>query len=161
MITRKIVAPHVRCFSGRSDSFILCGSEWHRSTPEDEAHFHTGYDRETHEPSIGIYILRRPNGLVRVGFDLGRIDANLRPAAIERLENRWTQEAASLSKSMFRRVASRAHFSKSFARFEAAPERLEEWKSELASVLSDPASFEPLERRPATDHVNSENNEQP
>jgi hypothetical protein len=143
----EVVAPHVRFFSGKSESFIQFGSAWRPMNLEDEAHFHTGYDRETHEPSVGIYILRRPNRLLRVGFDFSRLNVNLREHVIQRLAERWKHEAASLSKSMLRNVARRTHFSKSFARFEILPERLEGWKRELEIVLSDPASFERIEHR--------------
>jgi hypothetical protein len=143
----EIVAPQVRIFAGRSESFFQFGSEWRRATSEDEAVAYSGYDRETHEPNVGIYVMPRPNGLVRIGFDLWKLSSNLSPAVIERLQNRWRHEAAGLSKSMLRSALRRSHFSKSFARFEISPERLEEWKSELESLLSDPASFESLERR--------------
>ena len=88
-----IIAPHVRCYSGKQDAFVQFDSEWRRLTPEDAARSHTGVNRETHEPSVGIYIVRRPNGLFRIGFDLWRIGANLRPSVIERLENCWRQES--------------------------------------------------------------------
>jgi hypothetical protein len=142
----EIVAPQVRFFS-KSDSYFQFGSEWRRASAEDEAHSFAGFDRTTREPSVGIYIARRPNGLLRVGVDLWRLGVNFQPAVIERLQNRWRREAATLSKSMLQSALRRSHFSKSFLRFEISPERLEEWKSELESVLSDPASFESLERR--------------
>jgi hypothetical protein len=69
---------------------------------------------------------------------------NLRPAAIESLERRWREHAASLSKSLQRSAARRAHFSKSFASFEIAPESIEEWKDDLAAVLENPASYESI-----------------
>src|SRR6267143_459152 len=130
--------PIVKFFSGRAECFIQDGRKWHRMSCEDEAHGFTGFSRETNEVNVGIYATRRPNGLVRVGFDVWRIGANLRPTAIERLENRWRQEAASFSKPMLRSVSRRAHFSKSFMRFEVSPERVEEWKLELESILSNP-----------------------
>jgi hypothetical protein len=146
----EIVALRVQFFSGKSESFMQIGSEWKRCSPEDEGHHFTGYDRLTHEACVGIYITRRANGLLRIGLDLWKLNTNLRPETIKRIEKRWRQEAAGLSKSMLRSALRRSHFSKSFARFEISPERLEEWKSELESVLSDPASFEPLERRAST-----------
>lgn len=155
-----ILAPHVRCFAGRSESFFQFGSEWRRATSEDEAHQYTGFDRTTREPSVGVYIVRRPNGLMRIGFDLWRLSVNLQPAAIERIENRWRQEALSLSKSMLKSVGRRSHFSKSFARFEISPERIEEWKNELESVLSNPDSYENIERKPMSDQLNPEHREQ-
>jgi hypothetical protein len=143
----EIVAPRVQFFSGKSESFMQIGSEWKRCTPEDEAHHFTGYDRVTDEACVGIYIVRRPNGLLRIGFDLWRLNANLRPENIERIQKRWRREAAGLSKSMLRSVLRRSHFSKSFMRFEISPEQLEGWKAGFESVLSDPASFEPPEGR--------------
>jgi hypothetical protein len=136
--------PIVKFFSGRSELFARDDHRWCRLTPEDEAHDFTGFNRETNEVNVGIYATRRPNGLVRVGFDVWRIGANLRPLAIERLENRWRQEATSLSKSLFRSASRRSHFSKSFARFEIAPERLEAWRCELESILSNPDAYESI-----------------
>jgi hypothetical protein len=144
---RILCAPSIRFFSGRSESYFHFGSEWKRATPEDEAHAFTGFDRITREPSVGVYVTRRPNGLLRIGFDLWRLNVNLQPSAIERIERRWRQEATSLSKSMLRSAGRRSHFSKSFIRFEISPEQLEGWKAEFESVLSDPASFEPPEGR--------------
>ena len=140
-----LAPPNVRFFSGRSESFIQCGSVWKRTTPEDDAKMHTGYDRETQEPNVGIFVIRVANGLLRVGFDLWKIDANLRPSVIERLESRWQQrEAVNLSASQLRAVGRRVHISKSFARFEISIHRLEEWKSELESILSDPNTYESI-----------------
>ena len=158
--TAAIVAPQVRCFSGRQDSFVQDGERWRRTTPEDEAHFHTGFDHETHEPSVGIYIERRPNGLLRIGFDIWKLSLNLRPAVIERVENRWRQEAASFSKSLLRSTSRRSHFSNSFARFEIAPERLEAWKAELEHVLSNSESYECVSRRPPSDELATESSKQ-
>jgi hypothetical protein len=67
---------------------------------------------------------------------------------LERLESRWRErEAVNLSKSMVRRVGRRVHISKSFARLEVSVHRLEEWRLELESILSDPGSYESIERR--------------
>jgi hypothetical protein len=135
----------VKFFAGRSECFVQDGERWRRMLPEDEAHHHTGYDRDTHGPNVGIYVTRRPNGLLRIGFDLWKIDANLRPSVIERLESRWRErEAVNLSNSMLRRVSQRAHISKSFARFEISVHRLEEWRLELESILSDPNTYESI-----------------
>jgi len=140
-----VAAPHVQFFSGRQETFLQSGDTWHRATPEDSAKIHTGLDRESHEPNVGVYIVQRPNDLVRVGFDLWKIDANLRPSVLERLESRWRErEAVNLSKSMVRRVGRRVHISKSFARFEVSVHRLEEWKAELESILSDPNTYESI-----------------
>lgn len=141
-LSATLLPPNIRFFSGRPESFFQFGTEWRRATPEDEAHAYTGFDRTTREPSVGVYVERRPNGLLRIGFDLWRLSVNLCPAAIERLQNRWRRESASLSKSMLRSASRRSHFSKSFMRFEISPERLQEWKSELAAVLSTPESYE-------------------
>jgi hypothetical protein len=144
---RPVAPPLVRFFSGRSESFVQFGGSWRRMTPEDEAHNHTGYDRETHGPNIGIYLIRRPHSLLRIGFDLWKLDVNLSPSTIESLESRWREHAASLTKSLRRRAARRAHFSKSFACFEITPESIEEWKLELVVVLSNPDSYEAIDRR--------------
>jgi hypothetical protein len=141
-----LLPPNIRFFSGRSESFIQVGSEWRPTSPEDEAHFRTGYDRETHEPNVGIYIVRQPNKLLQIGFDILRLNVSMRPAVIERLGRRWWHQSASLSKSLLRSVGHRVHFSKSFAQFEVSPDRLAEWKLELEFVLSDGASYESIER---------------
>jgi hypothetical protein len=146
----QILAPILRFFAGRSESFVQSGSGWRRLTPEDEAKMFSGHDRETRELCIGVYVVRRQNGLLCVGFDLWKLNVNLCPAAIERIKTRWNREATGLSKSLLRSAQRRSHFSKSFARFEVSPEHLEGWKAELESVLSDPASFEPLERKAST-----------
>jgi hypothetical protein len=138
----QILTPIVRFFAGRSQSFVQSGSDWRRLTPEDEAKMFSGHDRETHEPCVGIYVVRRQNGLLCVGFDLWKLNVNLCPSAIERIRTRWDQAAAGLSKSMLKSAQRRSHFSKSFAKFEVAPERLEAWKSELAAVLSDPDNYQ-------------------
>jgi hypothetical protein len=143
---RPVAPTLVRFFAGRSQSFVQFGGSWRRMRPEDEAHSHTGYHRETRELSIGVSIMRRPNGLVRVAFDLWKLDVNLRPAAIESLERRWREQAATLLKSLQRSTARRAHFSKSFASFEIPPARSEEWKDVLEAVLSNPDSYESVER---------------
>lgn len=149
-ISATFLPPNIRFFSGRSESYFQFGSDWRRATPEDEAKGFSGYDRITDEPTVGIYIVRRPNGLLRIGWDLWKLNVNLRPAAVERIERRWRREAQGLSKSMLRSASRRSHFSKSFARFEISPEYLEGWKVELESVLGDPVSFEALERRTST-----------
>jgi hypothetical protein len=143
---RPVAPSRIRFFSGRSESFVQFAGSWRRMTPEDEARSHTGYHRETREPNIGIYVVRRPNGLLRIGFDLWKLGANLRPATIESLDRRWREHAASLSKSRQRSTSRRAHLSKSFASFEIAPECVEKWKAELEVVLSSPDSFEPIPR---------------
>jgi hypothetical protein len=137
-------SPIVHFFSGRSKSFVQCGSEWHRLTSEDEARLATGFSRESREPNMGVYVSRRPNGCVRIGFDLARLDVKLQPSAIERLERRWHEEAASFSKPLFRSVQRRVHFARSFAQFEVSPEHVEGWKLELESILSDPNSYESI-----------------
>jgi hypothetical protein len=141
------ISPTVSFFSGRSNSYVQCGAEWHRLTPDDDARLHTGFDRETREPSLGVSIVRRPNGLVRVAFDLARLDVRLHPSAIERLEARWRGEAASLSRSLLRSVNRRAHFARSFVQFEVAPENVEGWKRTLEARLSNPDSYESIEPR--------------
>jgi hypothetical protein len=66
-----VCTPVVRFFARRSQSFVQSGSDWRRLTPEDEAKMFSGHDRETHEPCVGIYVVRRQNGLLCVGFDCG------------------------------------------------------------------------------------------
>ena len=134
--------PNVRFFTGRSELFMQCGSSWCRMTREDEAELHTGYDWANSEASVGVYVAHRPNGLVRIGWNLWKLNTNLRPSVIEQLKNRWRKrEAANFSKSMLRAVDRRTYFSRAFAQFEIAPARLEEWKSELSAILSNPESY--------------------
>ncbi len=43
-----------------------------------------------------MYIVRRPNGLLRMGFDIWKLNANLRPAVIERMERAAVAMVASI-----------------------------------------------------------------
>jgi hypothetical protein len=140
--------PIIQFFSGRSECFVQDGERWRRLTAEDDAHGFTGFNRETNEASVGVYATKRPNGLFRIGFDIFKLNVNLRSSVIERLKNRWQrQEAQNLSASMLRCVGRRTHFSKTFAQFEISIHRLAEWRLELESILSDPGSYESIERR--------------
>jgi hypothetical protein len=144
--------PTVRVFNRRPESFIQSGpgSAWHRLTNEDEARRATGHNRETKVPSVGVYVIRTNGGRVKVGFDLWRLSANLTPAVLARLENRWRSDDAPLfSKAALRSLDRKVHFSKSFVTIITLPERVAFWTDELVSVLSNPDSFEPLERRPS------------
>jgi hypothetical protein len=146
------IAPFVRVFNKRSESFVQAGpgSAWHRLTAEDEAKRATGHNRETKEPSIGVYVLPPKNGRVKVGFDLWRLSANLKPAILKQLENLWRSEDAPLfSKTALRALDRKVHFSASFVTVVTLPERVAFWTDEFVSVLSNPDSFEPLERRPS------------
>jgi hypothetical protein len=136
--------PTVQFFTGRSELFARDGRRWRRLTPEDDAHGFTGFNCETRETNVGVYVTKRPNALLRIGFDLWKLSANLQPAVTARLERRWTREASTFSKPLQRSASRSAHFSKSFVRFEIAPERVEEWKAELSAVLSNPESYEQL-----------------
>jgi hypothetical protein len=139
--------PHIEFFSGRSERFFQVSSQWRRATPEDDAHFRTGRDREG-ERHLGVYLVPRKNGLVRVGFDLWRLNISLRREVIERLWARWHADGDSLSKSLLKSAERRSHFSKSFAAFEVSVHRLEQWKSELESTLSNPDSYVSIETEP-------------
>jgi hypothetical protein len=150
--TELLIPPTVRVFRGRSESFVQSGpgSTWHRLTAEDEAKRATGHNRETKAPSIGVYVIRTNGGRVKVGFDLWRLSANLRPAVLKQLENRWRSDDAPLfSKAALRTLDRRVHFSASFVTVVTLPEHVSFWTDELVSVLSSPESFEPLERRPS------------
>jgi hypothetical protein len=146
-----LVPPTVRVFSGRSESFVQSGpdSTWHRLTVEDEAKRATGHNRDTKAPSVGVYVLPRHNGRVKLGFDLWRLSANLKPAVVTRLENLWRSEDAPLfSKTALRTLDRKVHFSPSFVTVVTLPERVALWTDEFVSVLGNPDSFAPLERRP-------------
>jgi hypothetical protein len=146
------IAPTVRVFSGRSESFIQSGpgSAWIRLTAEDEAKRATGHDRETKAPSVGVYVIRTSSGRVKVGCDLWRLSANLTPAVVTRLGNLWrTEDAPLFSKTGLRTLDRKVHFSLSFVTVVTLPERVAFWTDELVSVLSNPDSFAPLERRPS------------
>jgi hypothetical protein len=138
----------VKFFAGPSESFILDGSRGRRVTPREEAHFHTGYNRASGDVHIGAFVEPRKNGLVRVGFDVIRLDLDLRPQVIERIRDRWTAESARFSKPLLKSASCRAHFSKTFAEFEISPTQLESWKEELTSILSESGSFVELELTP-------------
>jgi hypothetical protein len=138
------IAPTVRIFNRRSESFIQSGpgSTWHRLTAEDEAKRATGCNRETRAPSVGVYVIPTSSGRVRVGFDLWRLSANLTQSAVTRLGNLWRTEDASLfSKTALRALDRKVHFSASFVTIVTLPERVAFWTDELVSVLSDPESY--------------------
>jgi hypothetical protein len=140
-----IVAPVVRFYSGRQETFLSDGpSRWRRATPEDMARLHTGYDRESREPHLGVFIVPVGNGLRRIGFDVIKLNLNLRDSTMARLEQRWREEAASLPKTQLRHLLRRAHFSRSFARFEVQPGNVERWKDELECVLTNPDTYESI-----------------
>ena len=146
------IAPTVRVFSGRSESFVQSGpgSAWHRLTAEDDAKRATGHNRDTKAPSIGVYVLPPKNGRVKVGCDLWRLSANLTPAVLARLGNLWrTEDAPLFSKTALRALDRKVHFSASFVTVVTLPERVAFWTDELVSVLSNPDSFAPLEWRPS------------
>jgi hypothetical protein len=146
------IPPSIRVFSGRSESFIQSGPgfTWIRLTPEDDAKRATGYNRDTRAPNVGVYVIRAGSGRVKVGFDLWRLSANLTRAVLTRLENLWRSEDAPLfSKTAHRTLDRKVHFSASFVTIVALPERVAFWTDEFVSVLSNPDSFEPLERRPS------------
>lgn len=152
MSATSFLPPLVRVFSRRSESFVQTGpgSTWHRLTAEDEAKRATGHHRETKAPSIGVYVLPPKNGRVKVGFDLWRLSANLTRDVLARLENRWRSNDAPLfSKTALRTHDRRVHFSPSFVTVVTLPERVAFWIDEFVSVLSNPRSFEPIERRPS------------
>jgi hypothetical protein len=145
------IAPTVRVFNKRSESFIQSGpgSAWHRLTVEDEAKRATGHNRDTKAPSIGIYVIRSGRGRMEVGFDLWRLSANLTQAVVTRLENLWrTEDAPLFSKTALRTLDRKVHFSASFVTVVTLPEWVAFWTDELVSVLENPDSFAPLERRP-------------
>jgi hypothetical protein len=145
------IAPTVRVFSGRSESFIQSGpgSRWIRLTAEDDAKRATGHNRETKAPSVGVYVIRTSSGRVKVGFDLWRLSANLTQAVVTRLGNLWrTEDAPLFSKTVLRTLDRKVHFSKSFVTVVTLPERVAFWTDELVSVLENPDSFAPLEWRP-------------
>jgi hypothetical protein len=154
-LSAEIVAPHVHFFSGKSESFVQDGSEWHRLDLEGEARLHTGLDRETKEPHVGVYISSK-NGRVKMGFDLWRLDVNLTPAVLARLKERWQAKAATLfSKTALRTIGRKVHISKSFVTIVTTPEHLDGWRRELEAVLSNADSYGQI------DQVNLEHREQP
>jgi hypothetical protein len=143
-----IAPPTVRVFSGRPEGFVGQPNtdSWRRITVEEEARMRTGLNRETREPSIGVYVAVN-NGRVKIGFDLWKLDVNLKPDVLERLEQQWREgDAVLFSKQALRRVGRKVHISKSFVTIVTAPERLEFWKTELESILSDAHSFELIGR---------------
>jgi hypothetical protein len=132
----------VTFFEKSSGNAIVSPVGQRRTTPEDDAHYHTGYLLGTRKPNLGVAIVRRANGLVKIAFDLIRIDVNLRADTIEELRNRWLSESAAFSKALLKSASRRAHFSKTFASFEVEPSRLDAWKRKLSIILSDPKNFD-------------------
>ena len=141
-----IAPPAVRFYERPSNSYVqMPGGTWHRLDAQDESHFGTGYDRATHEAKIGIYVLRKSADRIKIGCDLARVDVNLKPAVLEKLEEQWKSgDAALFSKSALRNVSRKIHFSRSFVTIICLPERLNFWRSELESILSNPFSFDPI-----------------
>jgi hypothetical protein len=138
-------APTVKIYSGRQESFYANGPhDWRRMTAEDTAKAHTGYDRETREPRLGIYTFPRRNGLVRIGYDNIKLAMNVREDVLERIAARWRVQVASLPKTQLRRLLNRAHFCRTFMRFDTQPENVDGWTRELESILSNPGSYEPI-----------------
>jgi hypothetical protein len=113
-------------------------------TAEDTAKTHTGYDRQTHEPRLGIFILPRRNGFVQIGYDNIKLSLNVRESVLERISARWRMQVSTLPKTQLRRLLGRAHFCRTFVRFETQPEDVEDWKRELESILSNPESYEKI-----------------
>jgi hypothetical protein len=138
-------APFVEFFSGRQEAYVgVPGLSWRRVTPKEAAHSFTGRDRDSHEPRVGVFIAALPGDIVRIGFDLMRLDVNLTESTRERLHALYATRSAKWSKAELRRTRDRVHFSKSFAEFVVREEHVNVWKDELAQVLSDPGSFEAI-----------------
>jgi hypothetical protein len=138
-------APTVKVYSGRQESFYANGPhDWRRMTAEDTAKAHTGYDSQTREPRLGVYILPRPNGLARMGYDNSKLGVNVREDVLERMAARWREQVATLPKTQLRRLLNRAHFCRTFVRFDTQPENVNGWTRELDSILSSPESYEPV-----------------
>ena len=145
MKNANLVAPTVKFYAGRQETFLSDGpTHWRRMRPEDAARLHTGYDRETREPHLGVYIIPVGNGLRRIGFDVFKLNLNFRESTMERLEQRWREQIASLPKTQLRHLLRRAHFARSFAQFEVQPDSVEEWEEELESILSNPETYESI-----------------
>ena len=144
-LATSLAPPTVKFYSGRQESFIGDGpGRWRRMTPEDMAKAHTGYDHESREPHLGVFIIPVGNGFRRIGFDVIRLNLNIRESTMERLEQRWREQSASLPKTRLRHLLRRAHFARSFARFEVQPENVERWKDELECVVTNPETYEPI-----------------
>jgi hypothetical protein len=144
MNTLAAIPAVVRIFTGRSESFAQRnpGDGWKRLTNEEEARLFTGINRETKAPSVGVYVSSNA-GRIKIGFDLWRIDVNLAQHVVESLRRRWNEDdAPRFSKTALRTVGQKTHFSKSFVTVVTVSERVEFWKSELESVLTNPGSFE-------------------
>jgi len=132
----------VKFFEEPSKNAIIGPCEHRQATLKDDARYHTGYSAGSRKANVGIFVVPRANGLARIGFDLIRIDVNLRAAAIEELRARWTTESANLSKQLFKSVSRRSHFSKTFAEFEVEPRFVVGWKRKLTAVFSDGNNLE-------------------
>lgn len=147
---KSVFVPSLKYFSAKSDSYVWFDGRCVRLTPEDDARFHTGFSQPNREPQLGISITRRQNGLFRFTVDLWRLDVRLRDRVVRHVESRWEAQASAagflgLSKSAFRRVLRRATFTNTLLQFETTQLGVDEWKFELAAILSDSDSYESLQ----------------
>jgi hypothetical protein len=139
-----LIAPSVEFFSGRQESFVGDPGSWHRVTAREAAQMHTGGSHATGDRHLGVFVIPISNGLIRVGLDLWRLDMNLRPPTVERLERRLRSLSAKLTKSQLRYFDRHTHISRTVVDVVVMAEEVDAWKDELSGVLTDPGSFEAL-----------------
>jgi hypothetical protein len=145
MMATTLIAPSVEFFSGKQEAYVgVPGLSWRRITPKEAAQDHTGFAHATRECHVGVYVVPVSNGLVRLGFDLWRLDMNLKPSVCERLEQCLRSRVTGLSKSQLRYFYRHSHVSRSHADFVVRPEDLSGLKDELSAILSDLGSYEAI-----------------
>jgi hypothetical protein len=132
--------PRVTFYTAPSKLYVEDRSRWRRMTPEEDARAHTGYDRETREPQVGVAIRHRQNGRYHFSVDLWRVNLKFREDALEPLAARWREEITSLPKTIRQKLA--FSWSASILELEAMPPYVDGWRAELERVLSDPRTYE-------------------
>lgn len=108
------------------------------------AFYATGRSRESGEMTVCVGLRKRHNGLIEVSFDLWRLDSDLSPETINRLEQQWLSLCASLPRSVQRKIGY-ASFGRCFSTFHIPIEQAEDWRSFLGAVLSDASSYTPID----------------
>lgn len=104
------------------------------------AFYATERNRDSGEMTVCVGLRNRHNGLIEVSFDLWRLDSDLSPETINRLEQQWLSLCASLPHSVQRKIGY-ASFGRCSSSLHIPIEQAEDWREFLQGVLSDPASY--------------------
>lgn len=140
--------PHVHFIESRPTFYLGDPTGWHRASLEQSAYLRTGISTDPRESNVGIYVRRRQNNRYLLGFDLWRLPLKLRSEVVERLRVRWRAQVDVLPKPARNRI----RFCGGCTSFELETtlDHVDGWKAVLGNVLSDPNSFEAIERRTET-----------